>query len=381
MNRLDMNQENNSRSGPIRVLIADDSAFMRTALRRMLESDPGIKVVAQAHDGYNAVELCKEHNPDVVTLDLEMPRLTGLQALERIMQSAPRPVIMVSSLTTAGAEATIEALSLGAFDCIPKPMSHASLDIIQVRQDLVDKVKAGYAGRDRYSRAASAPVVPPLGLVTVAKPTTLGSAGMPIVCIGCSTGGPAALQQILPALPGDLLAAIVIVQHMPVGFTGPFAKRLNSLCQLRVAEAVADQALEPGSILIAPAGYHTTFARRTQSKYSLCLSNSRSGMLHMPSVDVMMKSAAEVFEDPPVGVILTGMGADGAKGMKALHARGGITLGQDEQTSVVYGMPRSCAEMGTLNKSVPLPEMAGEIVKAVSHPAHISSSKTLRTNA
>lgn len=374
--------QENSAPAPIRVLVADDSAFMRTALRRMLESDPGIKVIAMAHDGYNAVELCKEHDPDVVTLDLEMPRLNGLQALERIMQSKPRPVIMVSSLTTAGAEATIEALSLGAFDCIPKPMSHASLDIIRVRQDLIDKVRAGFAGRDRYSKIVSSPVVArSAGALKFAKPLTPGSGAMSIVCIGCSTGGPAALQRILPALPEHLPAAIVIVQHMPVGFTAPFAKRLNSLCQLRVQEAAADQTLEPGTILIAPAGYHTTFARRTQSKYSICLSNVRNGFLHMPSVDVMMKSAAEVFEVPTVGVILTGMGSDGASGMRSLHTGGSITFGQDERSSVVYGMPRACAELGTLDKSLPLSEIAEEIVKAVSHPTHISSSRTLRADA
>jgi two-component system, chemotaxis family, protein-glutamate methylesterase/glutaminase len=377
-----MNQGNNSRPAPIRVLIADDSAFMRTALRRMLESDPDIKVVAMAQDGYNAVELCKEHDPDVVTLDLEMPRLTGLQALERIMQSKPRPVIMVSSLTTAGAEATIEAFSLGAFDCIPKPMSHASLDIIRVRQDLVDKVKAGFAGRDRYSRIVQAPVVSrSAGFSIAPKPSFLGSRVMPIVCLGCSTGGPAALQQILPALPGDLPAAVVIVQHMPVGFTGPFAKRLNTLCQVQVQEATADQTLEPGTVLIAPAGYHTTFARRTQSKYSICLSSSRNGMLHMPSVDVMMKSAAEVFENPAIGVILTGMGADGAQGMLAMHARGSATIGQDERTSVVYGMPRACAEMGILDKIIPLSDIAGEIVSTISNPAHTSAGRALRTHA
>ena len=377
-----MIQESDSRPTPIRVLIADDSAFMRTALRRMLESDPGIKVVAMAHDGFNAVELCKQHDPDVVTLDLEMPRLNGLQALERIMQSMPRPVIMVSSLTTSGAEATIEAFSLGAFDCIPKPMSHASLDIIQVRQDLIDKVKAGFAGRERYSRASHWQVASTSSVLPkIAKPLVPISGSMPIVCIGCSTGGPAALQRILPALPAELPAAVVIVQHMPVGFTGPFAKRLNSLCQLRVEEAVADRVLEPGTVLIAPAGYHTTFARRTQSRYSICLSNTRNGFLHMPSVDVMMKSAAEVFEDPAVGVILTGMGADGLQGMQALHARGSVTIGQDERSSVVYGMPRACAEMGVLRKTLPLSEIAGEIVKAVSHPTHISAGKTLRSNA
>ncbi|MGO8794579.1 MAG: protein-glutamate methylesterase/protein-glutamine glutaminase [Candidatus Sulfotelmatobacter sp.] len=373
-----MRQEAEPRKFPVRVLVADDSAFMRTALRRMLESDPDIRVIAMARDGRNAVELCEQHDPDVVTLDLEMPVLNGLQALQRIMQTHPRPVIMVSSLTTEGAETTLEAFSLGAFDCIPKPMSHASLDIIQVRDDLVAKVKAAFVIRDRYKIAP--PLTAPRKAPVAARPSAQllqPSSTMPIVCLGCSTGGPAALQQVLPALPGNLPAAIVIVQHMPVGFTGPFARRLNSLSNLRVEEAKVDQLLEPGCALIAPAGFHLTFSRKTHSKYSVHLSDVRNGMLHMPSVDVMMKAAAETFEDPPIGVILTGMGADGAEGMKALHARGGFTIGQDERTSVVYGMPRACAEMGILDRSVPLDQVASEIVRTVAKvSAHETMAKT-----
>jgi two-component system chemotaxis response regulator CheB len=363
------------------VLIADDSAFMRTALRRMLESDPDISVVAMAQDGRSAVELCAKHDPDVITMDLEMPILNGLQALERIMQNHPRPVIMVSSLTREGAEATLEAFSLGAFDCIPKPMSHASLDIIQVRDELVVKVKAAFTSRDRY--AVAPPVLPARKAPVTARPSAgpvASGSTMPIVCLGCSTGGPAALQQILPALPGDLAAAIVIVQHMPVGFTGPFARRLNSLCDLRVEEATADQLLEPSCALIAPAGFHLMFSRRGSSKYSVRLSNARNGRLHMPSVDVMMKSAAEVFEVPTIGVILTGMGADGAEGMKALYSRGALTIGQDEETCVVYGMPRACAEMGILQKSIPLDQVATEIVRAVPKAAVLPpTAKIART--
>jgi two-component system chemotaxis response regulator CheB len=287
----------------------------------------------------------------------------------------------VSSLTTEGAETTLEAFSLGAFDCIPKPMSHASLDIIQVREDLVAKVKAAFISRDRYAVTASvpAPKRAPIAARLSVEPLQLTST-MPIVCLGCSTGGPAALQQILPALPGDLPAAVIIVQHMPVGFTGPFARRLNSLCDLRIEEAKADQVLEPGCVLIAPAGFHLTFSRKTHSKYAICLSNARNGLLHMPSVDVMMKSAAEVFEGPTIGVILTGMGADGAEGMKALHARGALTVGQDERTCVVYGMPRACAEMGILNKSVPLDQVAAEIVRAVPKVTALgTTAKALRT--
>jgi two-component system chemotaxis response regulator CheB len=372
-----MTQAVQPRKFPVRVLIADDSAFMRTALRRMLESDPDIKVIAMAQDGRSAVEMCEKHDPDVVTLDLEMPVLNGLQALQRIMQNHPRPVIMVSSLTTEGAETTIEAFSLGAFDCIPKPMSHVSLDIIQVREELIAKVKAAFTSRDRCAVTAPlpAPKKTPGGARLSVEPLRASST-MPIVCLGCSTGGPAALQHILPALPGNLPAAIVIVQHMPVGFTGPFAKRLNSLCDLRVDEATADQELEPGVVLIAPAGFHVAFSRKTHSKYSIRLSNDRNRSLHMPSVDVMMNSAAEVFEGPTIGVILTGMGADGAEGMRALHSRGALTIGQDERTCVVYGMPRACAEMGIIDRSVPLDQVAAEIAKAVDKVATYAATSS-----
>jgi len=378
-----MTQGTQPRKFPVRVLVADDSAFMRAALRRMLESDKDIQVIATAHDGRSAVELCAQHDPDVITLDLEMPVMNGLQALQRIMQKRPRPVIMVSSLTTEGAETTLEAFSLGAFDCIPKPMSAASLDIIQVREELVAKVKAAFTSRDHYAVTATVSDLkkaPVAGLLP-AEPLRPGSA-MPIVCLGCSTGGPAALQQILPALPRDLPAAVVIVQHMPVGFTGPFARRLNSLCDLRVEEAAADRVLEAGCVLIAPAGSHLTFVRQNYSKYAVSLSNVRNGFLHMPSVDVMMKSAAAVFEGPVIGVILTGMGADGCEGMQALHARGAFTIGQDERTSVVYGMPRACAETGVLDKSVPLDQVAAEVVRAVPKVTALSArAKTLHAHA
>jgi two-component system chemotaxis response regulator CheB len=361
---------------PIRVLIADDSAFMRTAIQRMLESDPDIKVVATAIDGRNAVERCAEVNPDVITMDLEMPRMTGLEALEQIMKTHPRPVIMVSSLTSEGAEATIEAFSLGAFDCIPKPMSHVSLDIVHLRQDLIDKVKAAAASRASYTRVTPAkPPQPALKSPTrISSPSA--SSGLPLVCIGSSTGGPAALQQILPMLPGDLPAAVVIVQHMPVGFTGPFARRLDSLCELQVREAAADEFLEPGVVLIAPAGFHLTLYRKTHSKCAIRLSKERHGMLHMPSVDVMMLSAAEVCQRSAIGVILTGMGADGAQGMKAMYAQGSWTIGQDEQSCVVYGMPRSCAELGILRRVVPLTQIPGEIVRALPRDIVVSQARS-----
>jgi two-component system, chemotaxis family, protein-glutamate methylesterase/glutaminase len=350
---------------PVRVLVADDSAFMRTAIKRLLEADPDIKVVGTAEDGRAAVERCVDLDPDVVTLDIEMPRMTGFQALQQIMQQRPRPVIMVSSLTSEGAESTLEALSLGAFDCIPKPMSHASLDIVRIQEDLIAKVKAAFANRQRYAEVVRAAAKPhALELPQFAAPLSPVST-VPIIALGCSTGGPAALQQILPSLPANLPAAVLIVQHMPIGFTAPFARRLNSLSQVRVEEAVADQVLEPGRVLIAPAGFHSAVYRKTASRCAVRLTQDRQEKLHMPSVDLMMLSVAETCGPSAIGVILTGMGADGCLGMQALHKSGAWTIGQDEASCVVYGMPRACAEVHALDRTSPLGAVASEIVKAL----------------
>ena len=223
------------RDRPITVLVADDSAFMRTALTRMIESDPGIKVVATARDGIEAVEKVLAVQPEVVTLDVEMPRLGGLEALRQIMQKAPRPVIIVSSLTQEGAEATLNALDLGAFDCIPKQLSYACLDIVKIRQLLIDQIRAA-AHMPGVTRAArpTAPLPPPDIAPLSGRPRAA------IVAIGTSTGGPKALQHLLPLLPGDLPVGVVVVQHMPIGFTGPFARRLDGLCKLSVREAAQD---------------------------------------------------------------------------------------------------------------------------------------------
>jgi two-component system chemotaxis response regulator CheB len=353
-------------SKPIRVLIADDSAFMRTALRRLLESDPGIQVVGEADDGVRAVTLTGQLDPDVVTLDLEMPRMDGLRALERIMRSHPRPVIMVSSLTSDGAEATLDALALGAFDYIAKPMSRVSLDIVNVRDDLVRKIKAA-AGSPVRRRAE--PAWGTRQPIAFSKRTEQHDAAdeidRKIVCIGTSTGGPAALQKILPQIPADFPVPIVVVQHMPVGFTEPFARRLNSLCQLEVHEAGRGELLKPGVALIAPAGQHLTFRSNAYQGASVHLSPDDKKHFHVPSVDVMMLSAAETFGAAAVGVILTGMGADGAQGMKKLFERGAMTIGQDERSCTVYGMPRACAEMEVVRKVVPLSAVAGDLVNSV----------------
>lgn len=345
----------------IRVLVADDSAFMRTALTRMIESDPALRVSGTAQNGLEALEKVIALQPDVVTLDVEMPKLNGLETLKRIMQEAPRPVIMVSSLTQEGAETTLDALSHGAFDYVPKQLSYVSLDIIKIREDLVAKVKAAAeSGR----RKPMGKVVQTSGAQTKAAPSAGFSITPSVVALGTSTGGPKALQQILPMLPADLPVGVLIVQHMPPGFTAPFARRLNGLCKVSVKEAVHDELIEPGVVYIAPAGQQMTVQRRNPTRVAIRLSQSPHDTLHIPSVDVMMLSVAEVYGALTMGVIMTGMGADGVQGMQEILRRGGLTVGQDEASCAVYGMPRSCAEAGVLQRVVSLPRIPEQILQA-----------------
>ena len=349
---------------PIRVLVVDDSAFMRTALTRMIDSDPALRVTGTAQNGAQALEKLADLQPDVITLDVEMPGLNGLETLKRIMQDFPRPVIMVSSLTTAGAETTLEALEIGAFDYVSKQNSSASLDIVGIRDDLVAKIKAAAEMNHRRTTApvAARPARIPPSRVSLAHPA--------VVALGTSTGGPKALQQILPLSPRDLSVGVLVVQHMPVGFTGPFANRLNQLCQVEVKEAAHDQTIEAGVVYIAPAGQHLTVLRRASAKVVTRLSAAPEDTTHRPSVDVLMLSVAEVFGALAMGIIMTGMGADGVQGMKAIEKAGGLTVGQDQSSCAVYGMPRSCAEAGILQRVVSLEHIPEEILHATRYRHH-----------
>jgi two-component system chemotaxis response regulator CheB len=273
---------------------------------------------------------------------------------------------MVSSLTQEGAETTLEALSIGAFDCLPKQHSYVSLDIIKIRDDLVLKVKAAAeSGRRRAAMRVARPAAP-VDLVKI-NPRAVHHSPASVVALGISTGGPKALQDILPLFPSDLAVGIIIVQHMPKGFTGPFARRLDNLCKVKVTEATHDELVAPGHVYIAPAGQHLTFARKTPSKVAMRLSHYPEGRLHCPSVDLMMLSAADVFRGLCMGVIMTGMGSDGLEGMRAINREGGLTVGQDEASCTVYGMPRSCAESGVLERIVPLPQIPEQILNATNY--------------
>ncbi|NTW58624.1 MAG: chemotaxis response regulator protein-glutamate methylesterase [Nitrospirae bacterium] len=347
----------------VKVLIVDDSAFMRNALTSMLSSDPEIKVIGTARDGMEAVEKVALLKPDVVTMDVEMPRLDGLAALRLIMEQHPVPVIMVSSLTAEGAKETLDALDAGAVDFIPKNLSELSINIVKIKELLLDKVKQiakkGVALRKRK----------PAGAATVhyALPATrsTGERRVGILAIGSSTGGPRALQEIIPLLPKEFPVPIVISQHMPQNFTGPFAERLNQLSRVAVKEAAAGDQLKPGLALIAPGGWHMRIERKRSLETVVTLGESRDDLIYRPSVDELMLSVSECFPGRALGVILTGMGNDGVRGMTALKKSGGRIFAQNEESCVVYGMPKAVVDAGIADKVLAIEEMAGEIINAV----------------
>jgi two-component system, chemotaxis family, protein-glutamate methylesterase/glutaminase len=345
----------------IKVLIVDDSAFMRTALSRMIAYDSDLWVVGTAASGNEALPKIATLDPDVVTLDVEMPGIDGLETLRRIMAQFPRPVIMVSSVTVKDAETTFNALAVGAFDYVPKQLSSTSLDILHIREDLIAKIKG--AAESRHSRNRLDQLrKPPHAEDLPSHPVSYCTPA--IVALGISTGGPKALQEILPALPGDLAVPILIVQHMPAGFTAPFAKRLDDLCAASVCEASQGKSVEAGVVYIAPAGFQMTVDRLGDSRMVISLLSKAENQLHAPSVDVTMRSVASAFHSHAMGIIMTGMGSDGAQGMKAIHREGGFTVGQDEPSCTVYGMPRVCAEMGILDRVVPLSQIPNAILQA-----------------
>jgi len=361
---------------PIRVLVVDDSPFMRKALERMLQA-PDIEVVGSARDGLDALEKIPALNPDIVTLDIEMPRLDGLGCLKRIMAEMPRAVLMVSSLTQEGAQATLEALALGALDFIPKENSLASASILQIQQDLQEKVrKLARSPRFRKVRMPlpQLPTQPGQHVPTpvpafqapapqaVARLGALSGPRAELLAIGCSTGGPKALQDLLPGLPKTLPVPCLIVQHMPGTFTKAFAERLNGICQVEVREAVHGEAALPGCVYIAPGGLHMLYRQRGAGG-TIELSAEPAASLHRPSVDVLFQSIAETCTRQVLAMILTGMGSDGSRGMVALKAKGAHTLAEAEESCIVYGMPRAAFERGCVDQVAPLQDMAGILRK------------------
>lgn len=353
----------------ISVVVVDDSAFMRKALSSMLEKDPEIKVVATARDGQEGLDLIRKHNPDVITLDIEMPRMDGLTALKHIMMEMPKPVLMVSSLTVEGAEATLKAMELGAVDFIPKQLSKVSLDIVKIELDLQAKVKQIARRKFRPPVLARKPCIPSASTTCppgesetrreIVRPS--GSLVRDVVAIGVSTGGPPAVQKVLSGLPKDFPAAIVIAQHMPAAFTGPFAKRLDGVCQVNVKEAETGDRLMPGHVFIAPGGKHLKLHQKV-SRVEIEITTDPVEALYKPSANVLVGSAAEAVGRRALGVILTGMGSDGMEGVKILKQKGGRALAQSDASCVVYGMPKAIVDAGLADEIVDIEEMAQAIM-------------------
>ncbi len=361
----------------ITVVIVDDSAFMRKALSTMLEKDPEIKVVATARNGEEGLELVRRHNPQVVTLDIEMPRMNGLTALKHIMMEMPRPVLMISSLTTEGAEATLKAMELGAVDFIPKQLSKVSLDIVKIEENLRAKVKE-IAKRKfrppmrRMSSRAGSVAIPGKGAEGAAASAQRKKYIVPqggrvirdIVAIGVSTGGPPAVQKVLSRFPAGFPASILIAQHMPEAFTGPFAKRLDSLCKLKVKEAEGVEKLQPGTVYVAPGGKHLMLEQRL-GRMEVVVTPEPSSALYKPSANVLVGSVAKKHGRRSLGVILTGMGNDGMEGIRELKRAGGMALAQNDSSCVVYGMPKAIVDAGLADDIVDIEDMADAIMANV----------------
>jgi two-component system, chemotaxis family, protein-glutamate methylesterase/glutaminase len=338
---------------PARVLVVDDSATMRGLITAVLSSDPEVNVVGQAGDAMEAREAIKALNPDVVTLDIEMPNMNGLEFLDKIMRLRPMPVIMVSSLTHRGADATLAALEIGAFDCIGKP----SPGELRPFPELAEKVKAAARSKYRYG----AQPVPASTQPANVNQETAYRVGRKIVAIGSSTGGVEALITVLQGFPVNC-PPTVITQHMPPTFTKSFAERLNRLCAPVVQEATDGARLEIGKIYLAPGGErHLQVVNPSAPSCRLLDKDPVNG--HRPSVDVLFDSVAELAGRNAVGVILTGMGRDGAAGLLKMRYAGAKTIGQDEKSCVVYGMPRVAQELGAVERQLPLGRIGEEILK------------------
>ncbi len=337
----------------IRALVVDDSALMRKMIPQILQQDPGIEVVGTAMDGLFALKKIAELRPDVVTLDIDMPRMDGIETLRRIMVEFGTPTIMVSSLSKRDANLTFQALEIGAFDYVTKPQDAISVHIGEIGGDLIAKVRAAVENPvARLRRIYAAPAAP----LATAKRATGKRTAERVLAIGISTGGPNALTYLLPRLPEDFPAALLIVQHMPAGFTEMFAARLNGLCRIEVKEAKEGDLVQAGRALIAPGDRHLKVKRMPLGSIAI-LSDAPSVSGHRPSADVLFRSVAAEYGRCAVGLIMTGMGADGADGIGEIKAQGGLTIAEDERSCVVFGMPKAAIERNHVAKVVRLEEL------------------------
>jgi two-component system, chemotaxis family, protein-glutamate methylesterase/glutaminase len=345
----------------IRVLTVDDSALMRQVLAALLSKDPEIEVIGSAPDPYIAREKIKALNPDVITLDVEMPKMDGLTFLEKLMRGRPMPVVMVSSLTEVGCQTTLRALELGAVDFITKPKIDLREGMEEIALELIDKIKAAAQAKVRGKGGDSGvggKGVAPLVTSSMIKTTDT------IIAIGSSTGGTEAVKDVLMALPPNT-PPILITQHMPEHFTKTWANRMNSLCRISVKEAEDGDSVLPGHALVTPGSYHMTLVR-SGARYTVRINQDPPVNRHRPSVDVMFASVAQYAGANAVGVILTGMGGDGAREMLTMKQAGAFTIAQDEASCVVFGMPKEAIKMGGVDKILPLAEIPAAIVAYVS---------------
>ncbi|MEA4900833.1 MAG: chemotaxis response regulator protein-glutamate methylesterase [Desulfitobacterium sp.] len=373
------------------MLIVDDSPFMRLTLQKILNQDPQIKVVDTARDGREGIEKLRALHPQVITMDVEMPVMNGLQALDEIMRWQPTPVIILSAVTTEGTQATMKALDYGAFDVVAKPSGKPGADLKNLAVDLIEKVKGaaqvdpsrlsknGAIGRTAMKSNAlnsqtqgANPAALPNRVSTQSGVNRGGrsTAKRPkhpieVVAIGTSTGGPSALQTVLPQLPANFPVPVIVAQHMPPGFTGPLAQRLNGLCPLKVREGVHGEPLKAGTIYIAPAGKQIQVMRKNGQLFLNIGDESPITTLYHPSVDVMFLSLAKEVGKGALGVVMTGMGNDGLKGMREIKALEGFAIAEAEETCVVYGMPRAIVDAGLADRVVPLSEIGHVIVECV----------------
>ncbi len=358
----------------IRVVVVDDSALVRSLLTEIINRQPDMQCVGAAADPLVAREMIRETNPDVITLDVEMPRMDGLEFLSRLMRLRPMPVVMVSTLTEQGADITLRALEMGAVDYVAKPRIGITSGLNELAHDIVDKIRI--AASAHVKRLPAAPHATPAASTGTATPEA-PRAPLPrlattekVICIGASTGGTEAIREVLVPLPADA-PAIVITQHMPPGFTSSFAARLNGLCRISVAEARHGERILPGHAYIAPGGKQFRIDR-SGSNYVAVVEDTEPVNRHKPSVEVLFKSAARVLGPNAIGIMLTGMGADGALAMREMKDAGAYNYVQDEATCVVFGMPRMAIQAGAAHEVLPLKQIAPTLLsRLASNPASV----------
>lgn len=344
---------------PIRVLVVDDSAVVRQTMTGILSREPDIEVIAACSDPLFAMERMKQEWPDVITLDVEMPRMDGITFLKQLSAQRPTPVLICSSLTQRGTETTLEALAAGAFAVIAKPTLGVKSFLCDASSDLVSQVRAAAQAKPR--RLAPAPAGASTGAAIAPGPRALAATTERVVAIGTSTGGTQALEAVLTTLPATV-PGIVVVQHMPEKFTAAFARRLDNLCRVEVLEAEHGQRVIPGRVLIAPGGRHMQILR-SGAQYLVEVVDGPPVNRHRPSVDVLFRSVARHAGANAVGIIMTGMGGDGANGLKEMRDAGAFTVAQDEASCVVFGMPREAIRLGAADRVLPLAQIGAMIAE------------------